>query len=85
MTHSYSVIFLLIRSLRLPASTFPSTQQEIKVSEMRDGRSERYEVLNMNVNYGEVFQYLNLLAVSWDLAIEIWATLQSVLSSIVDL
>lgn len=64
MTYSSSVIVLLIRSLCWPASNFPSTQQGTKVSEMRAGRSERCEMLNIDVNYAAVFQYLNLLAVS---------------------
>lgn len=67
-TRSYSMISLIIRSLCWTASNFESAQQGAQVSEMRAGRSERSEVLNVNVNYGEVFQYLNLLAVSWDLA-----------------
>lgn len=56
------------------------------MSEMRAGRSERREELNINVNYGEVFQYLNLVAVSRDLAFEIQAALLSFFSSsVVDL
>lgn len=68
VTRSYSMIFLIIRSLCWTASNFQSTQQGTQVSEMRTGRSGRREALNVNVKYGAMFQYLNLLAVSWDLA-----------------
>lgn len=40
------------------------TQQGTQVSEMSAACSEHCEV--WNVNYGGVFQYLNVLAVSWD-------------------
>lgn len=67
-THSYSMIFLIIRSLSWTASNFQKAQQGTQVSEMRAVRSEHREVLNVNVNYGEVFQYLKSLEVSGDLA-----------------
>lgn len=59
VTSSYSMIFLIIRSLCWTASNFQSTQQGSQVSEMRASRSERCEVLNVNVNYEELFQYFS--------------------------
>lgn len=76
VTRSYSMIFLIIRSLCWTASNFQSTRRGSQVSEMRASGSGRRGVLNVNVNYEEMFQYLNLLAVSCDSELKIQVILQ---------
>lgn len=84
-TYISAVISRLIRSLSWPASNFPPTQQRTKVLEMRAVCCERRcAVLNMNVKYGEAFQYLNLVAV-WGFRIGNLSSSASSLSWVVDL
>lgn len=76
MTRSYIMIFLIIRSPCWTASNFQSTQQGTQVSEMRAGRFERCEVLNVKCELWRDVSIFKLVSGFLRFSISIRAILQ---------